>query len=76
MSPGGVLRGEVTVPGDKSISHRAVLFGAIAEGVTTVDGFLESEDCLATLHAMQAMGVSIERPGPGRVVVHGSVCEV
>ena len=71
MSPGGVLRGEVTVPGDKSISHRAVLFGAIAEGVTTVDGFLESEDCLATLHAMQAMGVSIERPGPGRVVVHG-----
>ena len=63
--------GEITVPGDKSISHRAVLFGALAEGVTTVEGFLESEDCLATLRAMQAMGVSIERPGSGQVIVHG-----
>ena len=71
MSPGGTLRGEMTVPGDKSISHRAVLFGAIADGLTTVDGFLESEDCLATLRAMQAMGVLIERPTAGRVVVHG-----
>ena len=71
MAPGGELVGEITVPGDKSVSHRSVLFGAIAEGTTTVEGFLESEDCLATLQAMQAMGVMIERPAPGRVIVHG-----
>jgi 3-phosphoshikimate 1-carboxyvinyltransferase len=69
--PGGALTGEVVVPGDKSISHRAMMFGGIADGTTTVDGFLESEDCLATLNAMRAMGVRIERPGPRRVVVHG-----
>ena len=63
------MRGEVTVPGDKSVSHRSVLFGGIAEGTTEVDNFLESEDCLATLNAMRAMGVRIERPGPGRVIV-------
>jgi 3-phosphoshikimate 1-carboxyvinyltransferase len=71
VAPGGSLTGEVVVPGDKSISHRAMLLGGIAEGTTTVDGFLESEDCLATLTAMRAMGVSIERPGPQRVIVHG-----
>jgi prephenate dehydrogenase/3-phosphoshikimate 1-carboxyvinyltransferase len=71
VAPGGRLTGEVVVPGDKSISHRAMLLGGIAEGATTVDGFLESEDCLATLNAMRAMGVAIERPGPQRVVVHG-----
>jgi 3-phosphoshikimate 1-carboxyvinyltransferase len=72
VTPGGSLVGEVTVPGDKSISHRAMMFGGIAEGTTTVDGFLESEDCLATLNAMRAMGVDIERPAPRRVVVHGA----
>jgi 3-phosphoshikimate 1-carboxyvinyltransferase len=71
VAAGGSVTGEVYVPGDKSISHRAMMLGGIAEGTTTVDGFLESEDCLATLNAMRAMGVRIERPGPQRVVVHG-----
>jgi 3-phosphoshikimate 1-carboxyvinyltransferase len=59
------------MPGDKSVSHRSVLFGGIAEGITEVDNFLESEDCLATLGAMRAMGVRIARPSAGRVVVEG-----
>ncbi|MBS0374757.1 MAG: 3-phosphoshikimate 1-carboxyvinyltransferase [Proteobacteria bacterium] len=71
VAAGGCVRGEVVVPGDKSVSHRAVLLGAIAEGTTEVEGFLESEDCLATLNAMRAMGVAVERPSPGRVVVDG-----
>jgi 3-phosphoshikimate 1-carboxyvinyltransferase len=71
VAAGGCVRGEVTVPGDKSISHRAVLLGGIAEGTTEVEGFLESEDCLATLAAMRAMGVGVERPAPGRVVIDG-----
>jgi len=71
VAPGATLGGEVAIPGDKSISHRAMLFGGIADGRTEVDGFLESEDCLATLNAMRAMGVTIERPAPQRVVVHG-----
>lgn len=54
------LRGEITIPGDKSISHRALLFAALAKGVTTIKGFLNSADCLATLHALQSMGVKIE----------------
>lgn len=57
----GSLHGEMTVPGDKSISHRALLIGAIAVGMTTVHGFLDGEDCLATLAALRSMGVSIER---------------
>lgn len=71
IQPGGSLRGEVRVPGDKSISHRTIMLGAIAEGVTTASGFLEGEDALATLAAFRAMGVTIERPAPGEVVVHG-----
>ncbi len=71
VAHGGCVRGEVTVPGDKSVSHRSVLFGALAEGTTEVDNFLESEDCLATLNAMRAMGVALERPAPGRVIVDG-----
>ena len=71
VAAGGCVRGEVAVPGDKSVSHRALLLGAIARGTTEVDGFLESEDCLATLNAMRAMGVVIERPRAGRVVIDG-----
>lgn len=71
VAHGGCMRGDVTMPGDKSVSHRSVLFGGIAEGTTEVDNFLESEDCLATLNAMRAMGVQIERPAPGRVIVDG-----
>ena len=71
VAAGGCVRGEVVIPGDKSVSHRAVLFGGIAEGTTEIEGFLESEDCLATLGAMRAMGVPVERPSAGRVVVEG-----
>jgi 3-phosphoshikimate 1-carboxyvinyltransferase len=65
------IAGEVTVPGDKSISHRALMFGAIASGTTHVSGFLEGEDCLATLRAVSSLGVSVARPGPGQVTVQG-----
>ncbi len=71
VGPGGRLSGTLRVPGDKSISHRAIMLGSIAEGVTEVHGFLEGEDSLATLAAFRAMGVRIERPGEGRVTVHG-----
>lgn len=57
------LKGEVSVPGDKSISHRAVILGSIAEGITEVEGFLEGEDNLSTLAAFKEMGVGIERAG-------------
>ncbi|HSU80113.1 MAG TPA: 3-phosphoshikimate 1-carboxyvinyltransferase, partial [Candidatus Angelobacter sp.] len=64
------LTGEMTVPGDKSISHRAVMFGAIAEGTTRIEGFLEGEDCLSTIGCMTALGASITRNGD-QVVVEG-----
>ncbi|MBK7540452.1 MAG: 3-phosphoshikimate 1-carboxyvinyltransferase [Candidatus Competibacteraceae bacterium] len=71
VEPGGALRGRLRVPGDKSISHRAIMFGALAEGKTAINGFLEGEDCLATLRAFRAMGVRIEGPDQGQVVVRG-----
>ena len=70
--PGGRVAGEITVPGDKSISHRAALLGAIAEGTTEIEGFLEGEDCLATLAALAAMGIAIERKGPGSLRIRGA----
>ena len=57
------LQGEVTVPGDKSISHRAVMFGALAEGQTIIEGFLPGEDCLATINCFRKMGVNIKHQG-------------
>jgi len=69
--PGGSLNGTLRVPGDKSISHRSIMLGALAEGVTEVEGFLEGEDSLATLRAFRDMGVSIEGPENGRVTIHG-----
>ena len=69
--PGGALSGSVRVPGDKSISHRSIMLGALAEGVTDIDGFLEGEDALATLQAFRDLGVVIEGPHNGRVRVHG-----
>ncbi len=69
---GGPLHGRLTVPGDKSISHRAIMLGSIAEGVTQVEGFLEGEDALATLAAFRALGVAIEGPEQGRVTIHGA----
>lgn len=69
--PGGAPSGEITVPGDKSISHRALMLGAVAEGETLVSGFLEGEDCLATLSALEAMGVAVERETDGALRVRG-----
>ncbi len=71
LEPGGKLRGLLRVPGDKSISHRSIMLGSLADGVTEISGFLEGEDSLATLNAFRAMGVVIEGPNQGRVTVHG-----
>lgn len=70
-NPGGKVNGRIRVPGDKSISHRAIMLGSLAEGVTEVEGFLEGEDALATIQAFRDMGVVIEGPAEGRVVIHG-----
>nr|WP_275425983.1 bifunctional prephenate dehydrogenase/3-phosphoshikimate 1-carboxyvinyltransferase [Salinicola peritrichatus] len=71
VSPGGSVSGRIRVPGDKSISHRSIMLGALADGVTEVKGFLEGEDSLATLQAFRDMGVAIEGPYQGRVTIHG-----
>jgi 3-phosphoshikimate 1-carboxyvinyltransferase len=71
VQPGGKLSGEISVPGDKSISHRSIMLGALCEGVVEVGGFLEGEDSLATLAAFRAMGVNIEGPDNGKLRVHG-----
>ena len=65
------MQGKIRVPGDKSISHRSIILGSIAEGITRIKGFLEGEDALATLEAFRTMGVTIEGPDGGDVVVHG-----
>ena len=70
-NPGGKLSGRIRVPGDKSISHRSIMLGSLAEGTTHVEGFLEGEDALATLQAFRDMGVVIEGPHHGRVTIHG-----
>ena len=69
--PGGQVSGRIRVPGDKSISHRSIMLGSLAEGVTEVEGFLEGEDSLATLQAFRDMGVVIEGPHHGRVTING-----
>lgn len=71
LSQQGTLKGDIHVPGDKSISHRAIMLGAIAEGTTEIEGFLEGEDSLATLQAFRAMGVQILGPDDGKVVIKG-----
>ena len=71
IEPGGSLNGTLRVPGDKSISHRAVMLGAIAEGRTEVSGFLEGDDAMATLAAMRALGVAIDGPRAGRLGIEG-----
>lgn len=71
INPVKKLRGVLSVPGDKSISHRAVMLGALARGITEVDHFLMGEDCLATVACFKAMGVRIEGPAEGKLKVHG-----
>ena len=64
------LKGEVTIPGDKSISHRAIMFGSLAEGTTEVTNFLQGADCLSTIACFRKMGIEIENT-PERIVIHG-----
>jgi len=66
------VAGTMSVPGDKSISHRALMLSGLADGISEVTGFLASEDCLATLHAMRALGVRIDQPSATHVIVQGS----
>ena len=67
----GVLRGSISLPGDKSISHRAVILGAIAQGRTMIKGLLESEDVLSTVDALRNMGVKIDHHKEGGMVIEG-----
>jgi len=71
LQPAQTVTGEVRVPGDKSVSHRSIMFGSLAEGTTRVTGFLEGEDSLNTLRAFKAMGVKIEGPVDSKVTIHG-----
>ena len=71
VQPGGSLTGSFKVPGDKSISHRSIMFGSLAEGTTRVTGFLEGADALATLSAFRAMGVEITDPVDGALEIEG-----
>ena len=71
VKAGGTVTGSIRVPGDKSISHRSIMLGSLAEGVTKIEGFLEGEDALATLQAFRDMGVVIEGPEEGCVTVNG-----
>lgn len=71
VGPGGRLTGRIRVPGDKSISHRAIMLGALADGITHVSGFLEGADAISTMNVFRALGVAIEGPDAGRVTVHG-----
>lgn len=72
VQAGGQLNGEIRVPGDKSISHRSIMLGSLAEGVTEVEGFLDGADCLATLSAFRQMGVDISEPKGGKLTVQGA----
>lgn len=65
------MKGQGRVPGDKSISHRSIMMGSIAEGITQVSGFLEGEDAISTMNAFRALGVPIDGPDHGRVTIHG-----
>ena len=64
------LKGEVTVPGDKSVSHRAVMFGSIAKGLTEITNFLQGADCLSTISCFGKLGIEIEN-GPDKILIHG-----
>jgi 3-phosphoshikimate 1-carboxyvinyltransferase len=71
IQPGGRLEGDIRVPGDKSISHRSIILGAIAQGTTSVEGFLEGEDSLATLRAFRDLGVTIKDVTNGNTEIQG-----
>ncbi len=71
VAPGGALTGSIVIPGDKSVSHRSVMFGALADGVCQVSDCLLGEDVLATMDAFRALGVKVDNHGDGRLTVHG-----
>jgi len=71
INPSRGLKGDIVLPGDKSISHRSVIFSAIAEGDTVINGFLLGEDTLNTARAVQALGVPVDGLGTNRMIVHG-----
>jgi 3-phosphoshikimate 1-carboxyvinyltransferase len=71
-SPGAGVAGDIEVPGDKSISHRAAMLGAVAEGTTEINGFLDAGDCRATLAALQSMGAGVDRSVPGTTRIRGA----
>ncbi len=75
VPPSGPLSGSACAPGDKSISHRAALLSAIAEGHARIEGFLEADDCLRTADALRALGVRIDAPSVGTLEVHGAGLE-
>jgi len=70
--PAGTVSGDIIVPGDKSVSHRSIMFGSLANGTTCISGFLPGQDCLATMNTFKAMGIEIEGPDENNnVTVHG-----
>lgn len=71
VKPARKVQGSIRVPGDKSISHRSIMLGSLANGMTEVSGFLDGDDCMATLNAFRSMGVEIEGPENGNVTIHG-----
>lgn len=71
VGPGKVLRGEFVVPGDKSISHRSIMFASLAEGKSRISGLLRGEDCLSTLKAFQSLGIEIEDRAADELIIHG-----
>jgi 3-phosphoshikimate 1-carboxyvinyltransferase len=71
VKPSRGLKGEITPPGDKSLSHRSVIFSAIAEGDTVINGFLAGDDTLNTARALESMGIAIDGLGGSRLIVHG-----
>lgn len=71
LKPGGSITGRLRVPGDKSMSHRTIMLGSIAEGVTEATGFLEGQDALCTVNAFRAMGVTIDGPSNGQIRIQG-----
>lgn len=74
-APSTGLKGSVIIPGDKSISHRSVMFGALAKATTEITNFLQGADCLSTISCFRKMGIEIENT-PGRILVHGKACTV
>ena len=70
-APGAALRGPVAIPGDKSVSHRAVMLAAVADGSSRIEGFLEGADTRATAAIFRQLGVGIDAPGEGVRIVHG-----